>query len=521
MSAFERSVAPISLFYSYSHKDEALRNRLEAHLTPLLADGAISGWHDRRITAGTEWEGAISENLDRAGVILLLVSSDFLASPYCRDVEVKRAMERHEAGTARVIPVVLRPCNWQTSLFGMLQALPQDGKPVTEWSNRDRAFTDIARGIGEAAIDLVARTQNVLAPAGLSDPKTSARPQAGNVGSGARPKHRTDTVIHVPTFHFGGVVPPKYFIDRELELHEAERIIASGQSILLSGRLRWGKTSFGKKLIYRLMERQSGADGRILCGYLNLQQCPDLSPETFLEHTVLNMLGEISRHVFGCKSWTLYEPDPTHHNPTMKGDSAFTEFAELYRHVVLRSHSRGDMHPAPLQSREFIYFVGELMALIRVKGWNEFFIFYDEANHLPKKLSLDLLTGNIEALDFTGVVSMYSANSAAADTFGPLKELFGYHIELKPFNEIRDLTRLLARYYFDDPERGEELPIEPGAVNLLWRFSRGVPYCIQLIAGGGFLLACNGGADCVTEAHVRRSYEDLRAKRPLDFLDTP
>src|SRR5690349_10195100 len=101
----ECPAAPISLFYSYSHKDEALRKRLETHLSLLQNEGVISGWHDRRIAAGTEWDGAISENLDNAGIILLLVSADFLASRYCRDVEIKRAMERHEAGTARVIPV--------------------------------------------------------------------------------------------------------------------------------------------------------------------------------------------------------------------------------------------------------------------------------------------------------------------------------------------------------------------------------------------------------------------------------
>jgi hypothetical protein len=150
MSPLEHPAAPVSLFYSYSHRDEALRKKLEAHLSLLQAEAVISGWHDRGIAAGIEWEGAISEQLDSAGIILLLVSADFLASRYCRDVEIKRAMERHEAGTARVIPVILRPVDWHTALFGKLQALPRDGKPVTSWKNRDEAFTDIARGIREA-----------------------------------------------------------------------------------------------------------------------------------------------------------------------------------------------------------------------------------------------------------------------------------------------------------------------------------------------------------------------------------
>jgi hypothetical protein len=157
MSASERPAAPISLFYSYSHKDDALRRKLEAHLSLLQNQGVISGWHDRRIEAGTECNGAISQNLDQAGIILLLVSADFLASRYCWDVEVAQSMERHKAGTARVIPVILRPVDWQSAPFGKLQALPKDGKPVTSWNNRDEAFKDVAAGIRKAVGDLAGK----------------------------------------------------------------------------------------------------------------------------------------------------------------------------------------------------------------------------------------------------------------------------------------------------------------------------------------------------------------------------
>src|SRR3954452_24019611 len=160
MSPPGTTAAPVSLFYSYSHKDEALRKKLETHLSLLQDEGVISGWHDRRIVAGTEWGGAISENLEQARVILLLVSADFLASRYCRDVEIKRAMERHEAGAARVIPVILRPVDWHTAPFGKLQALPRDGKAVTEWPNRDKAFTDVARGIREVVEGLTSGAQS-------------------------------------------------------------------------------------------------------------------------------------------------------------------------------------------------------------------------------------------------------------------------------------------------------------------------------------------------------------------------
>jgi hypothetical protein len=189
MSAPEPPAAQISLFYSYSHKDEALRKKLETHLSLLQTQGVIGGWHDRRIEAGTEWDGIINENLDRAGMILLLVSADFLASRYCRDVEVTQAMERHEAGTARVIPVILRPVDWHTAPFGKLQSLPRDGKPVTKWSNRDEAFTDIARGIREAAkgLNSLARSREGEPPGEpIRDPaRTEPRPPDTTSGQSA------------------------------------------------------------------------------------------------------------------------------------------------------------------------------------------------------------------------------------------------------------------------------------------------------------------------------------------------
>jgi hypothetical protein len=146
---------PIELFYCYSHRDEELRNELENHLAMLKREGVIGGWHDRRIGAGKEWEGEISTHLEGSRLILLLVSSDFLASDYCYDVEMKTAMEMHEAKIARVIPIILRPVDWSTAPFRKLQPLPTDGKPVTSWPNRDEAFLGIAKGIRAAAEELI------------------------------------------------------------------------------------------------------------------------------------------------------------------------------------------------------------------------------------------------------------------------------------------------------------------------------------------------------------------------------
>lgn len=139
-----------TLFLSYSHNDEDLRNELEVHLSMLKRDGLIDVWHDRRIEAGTELHDEISAALENADVVLLLVSAYFLDSDYCYDVEMKRALERHGAGDAKVIPVILHPCDWQNSLFGNLRATPTDGKPISMHANIHEALTIVTRDVRQA-----------------------------------------------------------------------------------------------------------------------------------------------------------------------------------------------------------------------------------------------------------------------------------------------------------------------------------------------------------------------------------
>ncbi|MFL6208020.1 MAG: tetratricopeptide repeat protein [Pyrinomonadaceae bacterium] len=155
----------LSLFYAYSHKDEKLRDQLVRHLAVLRREMIIEGWHDRMIMAGRKWKDEIEEHLNSADLILFLISADFLASDYCYGVEVKRALERHESGEARVIPVILRPCVWQRTPFGKLQALPKDAKPITQWKRRDEAFLNVITGVRQVAEELRAKSQAIPMPA--------------------------------------------------------------------------------------------------------------------------------------------------------------------------------------------------------------------------------------------------------------------------------------------------------------------------------------------------------------------
>ncbi len=167
--------SPIEVFFSYAHEDEALRDELAKHLRLLQRRGVIQSWHDRQIGAGIEWEAEIAAHLESARIILLLISADFLDSDFCYDNELKRALERHKNNTARVIPIILRDCDWQEAEFGKLQALPKNAKPVTSWANLDEAWTDVVRGIRNA----IERLQNKADDEGRpgSPPKTQPQSQ--------------------------------------------------------------------------------------------------------------------------------------------------------------------------------------------------------------------------------------------------------------------------------------------------------------------------------------------------------
>lgn len=173
-----------TLFFSYSHADEDLRDTLEKHLAAMKHQGLIETWHDRCIQAGDEFDQEIAQNLEEADIILLLVSADFIASKYCYDIEMNRAMERHHAGEARVVPVILRACDWHDTLFGKLLAVPKDGKPIRSWPDLDDAFHDVAQALKKITKEqggqkVVSNTQPATRTATAEVP--FARPRSSNL----------------------------------------------------------------------------------------------------------------------------------------------------------------------------------------------------------------------------------------------------------------------------------------------------------------------------------------------------
>ena len=158
------SKSGLTLFISYAHEDESFRKEFEKHITALKREGLVQDWHDRMITAGQEWEKQIHSSLDSAHIIILLISPDFIASSYCTEVEVERSMQRYEMGTVRVIPIIVRPADWQGAPFSKLQVLPKDALPISEWKDQDAAFADIVKHLRKVCDELAATPGNSANP---------------------------------------------------------------------------------------------------------------------------------------------------------------------------------------------------------------------------------------------------------------------------------------------------------------------------------------------------------------------
>ncbi|MBH2042031.1 MAG: CHAT domain-containing protein [Comamonadaceae bacterium] len=181
--------APVTLFYSYAHEDEALRDELQGHLKLLERRGLLAPWHDRQIVAGEEWAGRINENLRRAELVLLLVSKDFIKSDYIMGTELAVAMQRQAEHAAVVVPIVVRaldldPEDAQDLPFLKLQALPTDLRPVTSWPNRDEAWTNVAKGL-RATVKIIRERR----PPALPVPPISA---PGSIDTKTMPIHTHD-----------------------------------------------------------------------------------------------------------------------------------------------------------------------------------------------------------------------------------------------------------------------------------------------------------------------------------------
>src|SRR6266571_4000212 len=176
----KEDIMTIEVFISYSHKDQTFREELEIHLSNLKRQNIITSWYDGNIAPGAELEPQIMDHLKSAQIILLLISADFIHSDFCYSIEMKQAIDRHNAGEARVIPILLRPTDWQDTTFDKLQMLPTGAKAVTKWRRRDDAFTNIVQGIRASIHDLT-NTGKTANPSIVSDTTSQEKTQSEQI----------------------------------------------------------------------------------------------------------------------------------------------------------------------------------------------------------------------------------------------------------------------------------------------------------------------------------------------------
>ena len=153
----------IEIFISYAHEDikllDTVLKALDARLKFLEKKGLVSIWHDRNLIPGSVAAYEINRHMQSARIILLLISADFMASDYCYSNEMLDLMKRNKMGNAHVIPVILRPTYWQEAPFGELEPLPEKGKPLISWNDRDSALFSIAEGVRKVVDELIAQSQ--------------------------------------------------------------------------------------------------------------------------------------------------------------------------------------------------------------------------------------------------------------------------------------------------------------------------------------------------------------------------
>lgn len=141
---------PYRIFTIYAREDAQYLQELRGHLRPLEKAGRIAVWSDREINPGVEWEREIIDHLVAADIVLVLVSAAYFQSAYIHEVEIELARKRHDAGEARMLPIIVRQIDFSDDpIIGSLQVLPTDAKPVAgpQWHDRDHAWADVVAGL--------------------------------------------------------------------------------------------------------------------------------------------------------------------------------------------------------------------------------------------------------------------------------------------------------------------------------------------------------------------------------------
>lgn len=246
----------MKIFISYSHKDERFREQLEKRLSMLKRQGSISSWTDRKIIAGQEWKGEIDKNLEEASLILLLISSDFLDSKYCYKVEMERALKKHELDQAVVVPIIIKPCDWEDTPFGKLHSLPKEAKPLASWDNEDEAWlnvvTELKRTISYAKEKIAKTNSKGIASTRVVNQEFDSWLEDTEIELRHR---RVDKVTLQDVFVWPDLKSLNSDIDHISNSIKAQKILEKEVCTLIFGDEQSGKTTLSKSFFKELVGR--------------------------------------------------------------------------------------------------------------------------------------------------------------------------------------------------------------------------------------------------------------------------
>jgi tetratricopeptide (TPR) repeat protein len=217
----------INIFFSVASapQDRGLFDELQKHLSLQRRQGLIEIWYDSAISAGQNFTDMIKAYINKADIIVLLVSVDFLDSEQCFGVEMQYAQEQHMDRAIPIIPVLLRPADLHDSLLEAYSPLPQNGKAITTWENLDTALNEVAQGIRRVVENIASH---------LTGKRMAAR----------QPQFPLSNLTYRRNL---------FFTDRDDTLEALHRAFTSGQTRTqaLYGPAGIGKTHLAVEYIYR------------------------------------------------------------------------------------------------------------------------------------------------------------------------------------------------------------------------------------------------------------------------------
>lgn len=267
---------PIDVFISYSHKDEAFKDSLLEHMAGLKRSGQINEWHDRKIVAGQDWSNEISQNLESSSLILFLISSSFMNSDYCMNIEAKTALKMHREGRAQLIPIVVRSVDWSDSELSKLQGLPKDALAISSWPDQDEAWVNVIKGLKSHIEEFKPKAEVIPATTvELSDETLNWLDDTEIVLT--HPRVNRVLLSHI------FVSPDMEVIDDdsdEYDIESSELLLSKPRKYLVSGDEQQGKTSL-LKFLYKEFLKQS-----VVSIYLDAKDIKKSDPSKLLEKSL-------------------------------------------------------------------------------------------------------------------------------------------------------------------------------------------------------------------------------------------